>query len=99
MKEASKIFQVKRVHSFLWLQGAPDPCDHLDKVKGDIADVHVSEHNQQVGEATGHGGPGEDVDGREVSNKSNDTNDKRRPVENIPGIKFLKTDASIPMQT
>ena len=62
----------------------PQGEDHMEDVDGDVGDVHIGEHDEEVAEPAAVGVHGEDVDGGEVSEEADGPNEQRGPADHRP---------------
>ena len=63
----------------------PHPDDSLDNLQSDIADVDVCQDDEEVGEPAPDEGAGEDVDGGEVSDQPDNSDNYLETIGNFPG--------------
>ena len=62
----------------------PKSEDDLEDINGDIGDVNIGKHNEEVAEPAAHGGSRQDVDGGEVAQEADCPDDESGPPEDGP---------------
>ena len=63
---------------------APKSEDDMEDIDGDVGDVNIGKHNEEVAEPAAHGWSGEDVDGGEVAQEADCPNDESGPPDDRP---------------